>query len=189
MFVHLGFFALLWPSMSVVTSKARETVIVILSPPFAERSRATAVRPRDAPVVERQAPLIVATRPTIPAYVDLPDARVPVADGAHEAGDRKTPLFDQYRLRLEAALSANRRYPQEARRKRQAGTAEVRFMIAADGWVDDVSLAMSSGHARLDREAVNLVSRTAPFPPPPPDIAPLEIILPVTFELPESATS
>lgn len=47
------------------------------------------------------------------------------------------------------------------------GTAVVSFAIAANGRVTQVGLARSSGNARLDRAAIQTISRAGPCPVPP----------------------
>jgi protein TonB len=47
------------------------------------------------------------------------------------------------------------------------GAAVVRFSIAGNGGLAGVGLARSSGSTRLDRAAVRVVRRAAPFPRPP----------------------
>ncbi|WP_281967495.1 energy transducer TonB family protein [Roseovarius nanhaiticus] len=52
-------------------------------------------------------------------------------------------------------------------RMRQSGAARVSFAIGASGALASASIARSSGHAELDREALRLIQRAAPFPAPP----------------------
>ncbi len=52
-------------------------------------------------------------------------------------------------------------------RVRGRGTAQVSFTVAANGSLAALGLAGSSGSAELDREAVSLIRRAAPFPAPP----------------------
>ena len=47
------------------------------------------------------------------------------------------------------------------------GAAVVAFSIAGSGGLSGVSLARSSGSAALDRAAIQVVQRAAPFPAPP----------------------
>ena len=47
------------------------------------------------------------------------------------------------------------------------GTTVVAFSISAGGGLGAISLARSSGSARLDQAALRVVRRAAPFPPPP----------------------
>ncbi|SPJ22584.1 energy transducer TonB family protein [Palleronia abyssalis] len=51
---------------------------------------------------------------------------------------------------------------------RARGTAVVAFSVAGSGGLASAGIARSSGSAELDRAAVQLVRRAAPFPPPPP---------------------
>lgn len=48
------------------------------------------------------------------------------------------------------------------------GTAVISFSISGGGGLASVSVARSSGSAALDRAAVQMVRRAAPFPAPPP---------------------
>jgi protein TonB len=47
------------------------------------------------------------------------------------------------------------------------GTARVSFTVSGSGGLAALGLAASSGNAALDRAALDLVRRAAPFPPPP----------------------
>jgi periplasmic protein TonB len=71
-------------------------------------------------------------------------------------------------------------YPLEAKRRGWRGTADVGFTIRRDGSVGDVRVVRSSGHAVLDRCAVKVVFRAAPFRRPPAD---QEVIVPFEFDL------
>ncbi len=53
-------------------------------------------------------------------------------------------------------------------RSTSRGTAVVAFTIAASGGLGGVRIASSSGSAQLDRAALRMIQRAAPFPPPPP---------------------
>jgi len=60
------------------------------------------------------------------------------------------------------------------------GEVLVVFRILADGSVRDVRVMQGSGHAVLDRGAVEAVRGASPFPRPP---AEAEIITPVVYKL------
>lgn len=49
----------------------------------------------------------------------------------------------------------------------QKGAAVVAFTIAPNGGLSAVSVARSSGSSQLDKAALNVVRKAAPFPPPP----------------------
>ena len=46
-------------------------------------------------------------------------------------------------------------YPEAARRRGEAGTAVVRFVVGATGQVESIQLRHSSGYARLDEAALD----------------------------------
>ncbi|WP_373636656.1 energy transducer TonB [Yoonia sp. BS5-3] len=48
------------------------------------------------------------------------------------------------------------------------GTAIIAFSISPSGTLASVSVARSSGNARIDQAGMNHIQRAAPFPPPPP---------------------
>lgn len=53
-------------------------------------------------------------------------------------------------------------------RPRPKAVALVAFSVDANGGLAAVTLAKDSGHPDLDAEALDMVQRAAPFPPPPP---------------------
>jgi protein TonB len=66
---------------------------------------------------------------------------------------------------LAAWLAAHRRYPEEARRRSQQGDVTVRFTVAADGRVSDVSVTNGSGVGALDAAALAMLQgATVPAP-------------------------
>ena len=52
-------------------------------------------------------------------------------------------------------------------RVRTTGTATISFAIASNGGLASVSVARGSGSAALDRAAVSVIRKAAPFPRPP----------------------
>lgn len=81
-------------------------------------------------------------------------------------------ICDQVKARLS--------YPSLARRQRWAGQVRVEFTICADGSIEGLRVAASSGRALLDQRALQAVQAAAPFPAPP---TPASITLPVIFTL------
>jgi protein TonB len=74
-------------------------------------------------------------------------------------------------------------YPPLARRQGLTGQVRVEFTIRADGSVEGLRIAVSSGRSLLDQQAVRAVQAAAPFPSPP---APARITLPVLFTVESS---
>jgi protein TonB len=101
----------------------------------------------------------------------------------HSAKPSKAQLAWQKALRLQ--LERNKRYPTPARRQRLQGTSTVQFSIDRQGRVIAARLTASSGVQILDEEAINVLSRASPLPPPPDDLrgASLELALPIQFQI------
>lgn len=60
------------------------------------------------------------------------------------------------------------------------GVAQVRFNVSSSGRAVSVSIARSSGNARIDSAAVAHVKRASPFPKPPPG-AQTRYVIPIEF--------
>ena len=71
-------------------------------------------------------------------------------------------------------------YPATARRMGWEGKVVVAFQILPDGSVRDVRIVQGSGHAALDRGAIDAVRNASPFPRPP---AEAKVITPVVYRL------
>ncbi|HMN72465.1 MAG TPA: TonB family protein [Rhodoblastus sp.] len=76
----------------------------------------------------------------------------------------KDPTNDNYRAKVLGKVAANMIDPERPRPK---ALAIVGFRVDAQGGLESVWLARPSGHADLDAEAIDMVRRSAPFPPPP----------------------
>ncbi len=82
-------------------------------------------------------------------------------------------------------LAHHRHYPRAAQRAGYQGTVWVRFVLDRHGGLRAYELQVSSGHGLLDRAALELLDRAAPFPAPPAAIAwdEIELVLPVEYSL------
>ncbi len=82
-----------------------------------------------------------------------------------------------------AALNRAKRYPRDAARNREEGTARIRFFVDRRGWVHGVRPVRSSGSNALDAEAVALPPRAAPLPRPPRELGGhrIELTVPIEF--------
>ncbi|WP_160142025.1 energy transducer TonB [Nitrincola tapanii] len=92
-----------------------------------------------------------------------------------------------YFAQLQQHLARHKRYPMAARRQQRQGTAEVKFTLNAQGQVIQSQIVKSSGHAMLDKEVLEMLTRAMPLPAFPASIqdSQLVITLPVTFNLSE----
>ena len=82
-----------------------------------------------------------------------------------------------------AALNKVRRYPSDARVRRQQGVPYVRFVMDRNGQVLSSRLERSSGFRFLDTEATSLPKRAQPLPKPPEEVKgdTIELVVPVEF--------
>ena len=88
---------------------------------------------------------------SVPAPGLVPNASATVAPG--------------WNALLAAWLAANRRYPDEARRRSEEGEVTVRFIVAHDGRVSEAAIVKGSGFAALDTAALRLLQgATLPAP-------------------------
>ena len=99
------------------------------------------------------------------------------------ASPKLTPEIASWQQAVVARLARFQRYPAEA--KGATGIVKLSFGIDRQGHVLNSQIIMSSGSAALDTEALSLLTRAAPLPPPPaavPD-SDLIFILPIRFGL------
>ena len=125
------------------------------------------------------------TATTAPPSIEAPQATKAVApaEGAQSRAPSVTPV--SWRSVLLGHLQRHKKYPPIAMRRGQEGVAYVRFAIDRSGNVLSRKLERSSGSSFLDKEALELIVRSQPLPPPPPSVsgAVVEIIVPVQFFL------
>lgn len=132
---------------------------VLTAPPEA------APRP-EQPVIQRP------PEPPLPAPVPVPPAApvAPVPAPRPPAPATAEPAIDQNELRrgfvrsVSTAVAKHRRYPQLAARKGWQGEVQLRVVVDGNGHLLEVAVQESSGYDTLDREAVEMVRRAAPFP-------------------------
>lgn len=82
-------------------------------------------------------------------------------------------------------LMRARRYPEGSRARREEGVTLLTFALDRAGRVVAASVARSSGHPALDAEALALVRRAEPLPPPPPEMEgpTVALTVPISFNL------
>ncbi len=103
--------------------------------------------------------------PRRPVAAAAPPSSAPAASTAPVAGPSAASVAPGWNALLAAWLAANRRYPDEARRRAEEGEVTVRFTVAGDGRVTEASLVKGSGFAALDTAALRLLQGpTLPAP-------------------------
>ncbi|OGW27728.1 MAG: hypothetical protein A2X59_13030 [Nitrospirae bacterium GWC2_42_7] len=71
-------------------------------------------------------------------------------------------------------------YPNIARRMGWTGKVVVSFVISTDGNVKDIKITEGSGFELLDKNTIEIVKKTSPFPKPPVEA---QLMIPVTYNL------
>ncbi|MGF7209433.1 protein TonB [Skermanella aerolata] len=142
-------------------------------PPKPPPPRQAVVRPRPPEPVPAAPP----PPPAMPSEPAPEPAPRPVASQSNVM-----PTFQQRLLRH---LDQNKRYPQTSQRRRQQGTAMLRFTMDADGNVLSFRLEKTSGYEALDEEVLAMIKRAEPLPKIPADLGRdrLELVVPVQFAL------
>lgn len=118
--------------------------------------------------------------PAAPASITAPPNRFPF--GAPPADPHAVPNWQSQVL---GRLQRAKQYPESARSSGDQGTAIVTFVLDRVGHVLSVTLRRSAGSPALDAEAIELIHRAAPLPPPPEAISGTTITLtvPISFAL------
>jgi len=90
-----------------------------------------------------------------------------------------------YAERLARAIAQHKRYPQVARMRGWQGEVLVNLKLNDSGAVLESRIERSSGYEILDKQALEMVSKAAPFPPPPEILksSVFNIQVPVSFKL------
>jgi protein TonB len=113
-----------------------------------------------------------------------PRERVESQPQVQEKKSTSSPPADQlsgYFALVKVIIESEKRYPEEAKRRGEEGTAVVSFTIDESGNPVNVRLASSSGSPSIDNETLRLI-RSLKFPPPP-DGKPINLRVEVEYQL------
>ncbi len=87
---------------------------------------------------------------------------------------------------VKGKIISNKDFPADARQRNRTGVAMVRFIVDAAGNLVNSQLMKTSGTLSLDREALAVLLRSSPFPPPPAEIllqGRYQVTMPISFDL------
>ena len=125
--------------------------------------------------------------PATSAPQAIPEQSAPVPAAPRQGRLTLTPsnAVPTWKTHILALLERNKRYPEAAQSRHQQGVAQVFFSIDRKGRVLNSRLVRSSGASALDDEALALLRRAEPFPPPPPELpgARVDLTVPIRFNL------
>ena len=175
-------------AFAAAAEPARDSGTAVLPDPPALPASPTAANPPDVtapanpsePATNRSAPSRGSPYP--PAAASATTARGPVTAAAAGPPGRSGPGspaggdFGWIRDAIQGAIA----YPATARRMGWEGKVVVAFLLLPDGSVRDVRVVQGSGHAALDRGAIDAVRNASPFPRSPVGA---EVITPVVYRL------
>jgi protein TonB len=107
--------------------------------------------------------------PTTESKSELPAAApsAPAAQGGSLAGSSGTPSLGQVRSVSDLRQRPGNRapqYPDLSRRNSEQGSGQLLYYITREGSVRDVKVIRSTGHPRLDQEAVRAIAEYRFFP-------------------------
>ena len=168
------------PEATAVTDLPKEPQLPDFVPPPLEAlaapdfSQPPPPRPKPAQPAERPAPPKAEPKRAAPSVQPARPAGAAPADPASSASSAPTAaataitpatVAPGWNALLAAWLAANRRYPDEARRRSEEGEVTVRFTVASDGRVSEAAVVKGSGFAALDAAALRLL-QGATLPPP-----------------------
>ncbi len=91
--------------------------------------------------------------------------------------------IDRWQRQLSTHIQKYQRYPAAARARGESGVAQVLYTIDREGHLLRSSIWQSTGSAALDQEALAVLARAQPMPPPPDDMTDdeLTLVMPVRF--------
>ncbi|WP_257388866.1 energy transducer TonB [Tahibacter caeni] len=129
---------------------------------------------------------MASSQPPLPELPALPAAVETERNGTDVLTPPVDPLVNSATVRVLEWLAQHRRYPGPARRARLQGTVEVIVVLMPDGRLVDQRIAQSSGHAILDKAALDLLRRASPVPASAfftGEARQLELRLPIIYRL------
>jgi protein TonB len=100
-------------------------------------------------------------------------------DGDGEGGILTDYVKEQFDY-IRTIVMQHIRYPEEAQNRGIEGRVLLSFVILSDGTVKDIKVIVSSGYTLLDKNAIDTVKNSAPFPKPPGNA---ELRIPINYVL------
>lgn len=133
------------------------------------------------PVVKKDDVIPVKTVQAEPPIQAVQETQKPKQQISKAKAD--TDEVKKYLAKVRKILQDNLEYPYYAKKAGIEGVAVVCFCLKKDGSMPAYSLKISksSGHALLDRHALETVQNSAPFPIPPS--GEMEVTIPIAFSI------
>ena len=94
-------------------------------------------------------------------------------------------VVNNYSNLLRAHIAKHKKYPRIAQRRKMQGEVVIAIQIGGDGSLISKNIQKSSGHKVLDKEGMNMMEKSKPFPVPPDTLknSVTNVIVPIAFNL------
>ena len=94
-------------------------------------------------------------------------------------------VVNNYSNLLRAHIAKHKKYPRIAQRRKMQGEVIIAIQIRGDGSLISKNIQKSSGHSVLDKEGMNMMEKSKPFPAPPDTLknSVTNVVVPIAFNL------
>ena len=94
-------------------------------------------------------------------------------------------VVNNYSNLLRAHIAKHKKYPRIAQRRKMQGEVIIAIQIGGDGSLISKNIQRSSGHSVLDKEGMNMMEKSKPFPVPPDTLknSVTNVVVPIAFNL------
>ena len=174
------------PPLVVAAPQATEPIPQVRAPDPDAAPTLGKIEKKEAPAAAAAPPPSPAVPVTSAVQIEAErKAAVAAAPVAGPSGVAPSVTLSRWSAQLLAYLERSKRYPATAQRRRQEGTAHVAFTIDRLGRLLSATIQKSSGVEALDTEALDMLKRAAPFPPPPSELSgeAIALAVPIRFRL------
>ena len=130
----------------------RAEVAVTAPPPRVEEQP----KPEQPPAPARSAPRAIPKQQS---------SKLSAAPVQGQPSSNNSTAVQSWKSQVVSMLERNKRYPADARSRRQQGVAQLAFTLDRQGQIASAEIVRSTGSSSLDEETLALVRRAAPFPP------------------------
>ena len=94
-------------------------------------------------------------------------------------------VVNNYSNLLRTHIAKHKKYPRIAQRRKMQGEVVIAIQIGGDGSLISKNIQKSSGHSVLDKEGMNMMEKSKPFPVPPDTLknSVTNVVVPIAFNL------
>ncbi len=148
----------------------------------------TPIEPEAPPPIIEEVIAVAPTATPEPEAIVIPQPVEPPPEPPKPSQAEVDDAIEQYSGLLGRTIAKYKSYPKIAIRRGWQGKVILDLKIDGNGNVLSANVRDSSGHAALDKEAIKMVKKAAPFPKPPAALQSqsFNIIVPVSFKLANS---